>query len=87
MSKEFSEKIRDIMTGSIRDRKQIIFESTKSGDVKEFNGIVEAAEYFNVSNGTISNMLNQKQKTLKKEWKLVGVMTSEAQPIASGVGG
>ena len=87
MSKEFSEKVRNIMTGSIRNRKQIIFENTKSGDVKEFNGIVEAAEYFNVSNGTISNMLNQKQKTLKKEWKLVGVLTSEAQPIASGVGG
>jgi len=35
----------------------------------------------------ISNMLNKKQKTLKTEWRLVGVLTSEAQPIAFGVGG
>lgn len=87
MSKEFSEKIRNIIVGSVRDKKQVAFKNIKSGEVKEFDGIIKAAEFFNVSNGTISNMINQKQKTLKKEWKLVGVLTSEAQPIASGVGG
>ena len=85
MSKEFSDKIRNIMIGSVRDKKQVAFENIKNGEVKEFNGIVEAAKYFNVSNGTISNILNQKQKTLKKEWELVGVLTSEAtSPLGKG---
>ena len=87
MPKGHSEKMRKIMTGKKMKKKQIeIFDKEKSLNIL-CDGVVDAANKLGVSIGSISRLCFGKVSNLKQRYYLVRVLTPEAQPIASGVGG
>ena len=87
MPKGHSDKMRKIMTGKIMNKKKIEILDTFKNEVIICDGIVDAASKLNVSNGMISLLNNGKIKHIKHRYYLVGALTLEAHPIASGVGG
>ena len=87
MPKGHSEKMRKIMTGKKMNKKQIEIFDKNTGINILCDGVVDAANKLDVSIGSISRLCSGKASHLKQRYYLRGVMTPEAQPIASGVGG
>jgi len=87
MPKGHSDKMRKIMTGKIMNKKKIEILDTITNEIIACDGVVDGASKLNVSNGTISRLTTGKIKYIKNRYCLVKVLTPEAHPIASGVGG
>jgi group I intron endonuclease len=87
MPKGHSEKMRKIMTGKKMDKKQIEILDKENSIKLVCDGVVDAANKIGVSIGSISRLCSGKVSHLKQRYYLVGALTLEAQPIASGVGG
>jgi len=87
MPKGHSEKMREIMTGKIMNKNKIEIVDAFTNEVIICDGIFDAASKLNVSNGMVSLLNNRKIKHIKHRYYLVGALTPEAHPIASGVGG
>jgi len=87
MPEGHSDKMRKIMTGKIMNKKKIEILDTFKNEVIICDGIVDAASKLNVSNGMVSLLKKGKVKHIKHRYYLVGALTPEAHPIASGVGG
>jgi len=87
MPEGHSDKMRKIMTGKVMNKKKIEILDTITSENIICDGIVDAASKLNVSNGMISLLNNGKIKHIKNRYYLVGALTLEAHPIASGVGG
>lgn len=87
MPKGHSEKMRKIMTGKKMDKKQIEILDKENSIKLVCDGVVDASNKIGVSIGSISRLCSGKASHLKQRYYLVGALTLEAQPIASGVGG
>lgn len=87
MPKGHSEKMRKIMTGKKMDKKQIEILDKENSIKLVCDGVVDASNKIGVSIGSISRLCSGKVSHLKQRYYLVGALTLEAHPIASGVGG
>ena len=82
-----SEKMRKIMTGKKMDKKQIEILDKENSIKLVCDGVVDAANKIGVSIGSISRLCSGKVSHLKQRYYLVKVLTLEAHPIGSAVGG